>query len=56
MQAIRARVLTEQSGIPDRMTSYVTEMGTVIRTAPMRPTGIPEVDAVLQARKLLMVA
>jgi hypothetical protein len=56
MQAIRARVLTEQSGIPDRMTSYVTEMGTVIRTAPMRPTGIPEVDAVLQARKLVMVA
>jgi hypothetical protein len=56
MQAIRARLLTDQSGIPDRMTSYVTEMGTVIRTAPMRPTGISEVDAVLQARKLVMVA
>jgi hypothetical protein len=56
MQAIRARLLTDQSGIPDRMTSYVTEMGTVVRTAPMRPTGIPEVDAVLQKRKLVMVA
>jgi hypothetical protein len=56
MQAIRGLLLAGQSGLPDRMTSYVTEMGTVIRTAPMRPTGIPEVDAVLQARKLVMVA
>jgi hypothetical protein len=55
MQAIRARLLTDQSGIPDRMTSYVTEMGTVIRSAPIRPTGILEVDAVLQAHKPLMV-
>jgi hypothetical protein len=56
MQAIRAKLLADQSGIPDRMTSIVTEMGTVVRTAPMRPTGILEVDAVLQARKLVMVA
>jgi hypothetical protein len=56
LMAIRSRLLADRSGIPERMTSIVTELGTVVRTAPMRPTGIPDVDSVLASRKLVMVA
>lgn len=54
IDAIREKLLAGRSGIPARMTSIVTEMGTVLRTAAPRPTGIPEVDSVLQARSLVV--
>lgn len=47
--AIRYKLLGDQSGIPERATTMATEVGTfnLALAGANRPTGIPEVDAVL---------
>jgi hypothetical protein len=51
LQATRARLLTmdSQAGIEDRRTSLSTDQGTIsyVIAGENRPTGYPEVDAVI---------
>ena len=53
LTAIRARLLGDRSGIPERAVTMTTDVGgfTLTLAGKDRPTGIPDVDAVLLDRR-----
>ncbi len=56
LTAIRAKLLGDRGGIPQGVTQLATDAGVMTFGRPSRPTGIREVDDVLLARRIALVA